>query len=107
LSNGGAIVDEVTAYRTTIPDELNSEKLKAAFKVGVDIVTFTSPSTVNNFVEVLGNELWKYFSNVRVACIGPVTLEAARKSGIDVHVVAHPHTIDALVEAIEDDVRSL
>ena len=107
LRNRGGIVDEVAVYRTTIPKELNSEIVKAAFKVGVDVVTFTSPSTVNNFVQVLSNEVGKCLSNVRVACIGPVTFEAARKAGIEVHVVANPHTIDALVEAIQDDVGNL
>lgn len=108
LINAGAIVDEVIAYRTTIPNQLNSEKLKAAFKDGVDMVTFTSPSTVRNFVEVLADvDVGKYLSNVRVACIGPVTFESARKAGIEVQVVANRHTIDGLVEAIENDIRNL
>jgi uroporphyrinogen-III synthase len=101
-------VVEVTAYRTASPDELNSEKLKMAFKAGVDIVTFTSPSTVCNFVQAFGDvEVGKYLNNVRVACIGPITFEAAKKVGIDVNVVANPHTIDALVEAIVDDIGNL
>ena len=108
LRDRGATVVEVTAYRTTSPDELNSEKLKMAFKAGVDIVTFTSPSTVYNFVQAFGDvEVGKYLNNVRVACIGPVTFEAAKKVGIDVNVVANPHTIDALVEAIVDDIGNL
>jgi uroporphyrinogen III methyltransferase/synthase len=108
LRDKGATVVEVTAYRTTSPDELNSEKLKMAFKAGVDIVTFTSPSTVYNFVQAFGDvEVGKYLNNVRVACIGPVTFEAAKKVGIDVNVVANPHTIDALVEAIVDDIGNL
>jgi uroporphyrinogen III methyltransferase/synthase len=108
LRDRGATVVEVTAYRTASPDELNSEKLKMAFKAGVDIVTFTSPSTVCNFVQAFGDvEVGKYLNNVRVACIGPVTFEAAKKVGIDVNVVANPHTIDALVEAIVDDIGNL
>lgn len=107
LREQGAIVDEVTAYKTVLPLGLNSEKLKGAIETGVDIVTFTSPSTVHNFAHALGDEVGKLLSNVRVACIGPVTCEAARKIGIDVNVVASPHTIDALVEAIVDDIRNL
>jgi len=109
LRDRGATVVEVTAYSTASPNELNSEKLKTAFKTrGVDIVTFTSPSTVYNFVQAFGDvKVGKYLNTVRVACIGPVTFEAAKKVGIDVNVVANPHTIDALVEAIVDDVGNL
>ncbi|HMK83332.1 MAG TPA: uroporphyrinogen-III synthase [Candidatus Bathyarchaeia archaeon] len=109
LRDRGATVVEVTAYRTASPDELNSEKLRMAFRAGrVDIVTFTSPSTLCNFVQAFGDvDVGKYLNNVRVACIGPVTFEAAKQAGIDVNVVANPHTIDALVEAIVDDIRNL
>jgi len=109
LRDRGATVVEVTAYRTASPDELNSEKLRMTFRAGrVDIVTFTSPSTLCNFVQAFGDvDVGKYLNNVRVACIGPVTFEAAKQAGIDVNVVANPHTIDALVEAIVDDIRNL
>jgi uroporphyrinogen III methyltransferase/synthase len=108
LRSRGATVDEVTAYTTVPPRELSSEELRKTIEAGVDIVTFTSPSTVSNFSHALGEvEARKFLGHVRVACIGPVTLEAARKIGINVNVVANPHTIDALVEAIVDDIRKL
>ena len=106
LSGKGAIVDQVTAYRTVIPNELTSEKLKAAFDAGVDLITFTSPSTVHNFFEALGNNR-NYLNNVKVACIGPITFEAAKEEGIIAHLVADPHTIDALVEAIENEIGTI
>lgn len=107
LRERGAAVDEIVAYRTRPPRELKSERLKDAFKTGVDVVTFTSPSTVNNFVNALGAELVEIMKNVRVTCIGPVTFEAAKRAGLNVTVVADPHTIDALVEAIVNDIGSL
>lgn len=104
LRNGGATVVEVTAYETALPDALKSEKLKEALTGGeVDVVTFTSPSTVHNFVQAIGSVVGQYLNKISVVCIGPVTFEAARKVGIDVTVVANPHTIDGLVEAIVND----
>jgi uroporphyrinogen III methyltransferase/synthase len=95
-----AAVDEVTAYRTLAvgaPDEL-----KALFEDGqIDIVTFTSSSTVRNLVANLpGPTPATVLSRCLVACIGPVTARAAKRLGIRVDVVAEEHTIAGLVEAI-------
>jgi len=106
LRERGATVDEVTAYRTVYPRELNAEELTKTVNAGIDIVTFTSPSTVNNFAQALGDKRGKVLSNLKVACIGPVTSEAARKAGISPKIVAKQHTIDALVEAIVDEIRN-
>jgi len=67
------------------------------FATKPDWVTFTSSSTVKNFVTAVGAEVLK---GVKVASIGPVTCETARRQGIQVTVEAKPYTIDALVEAI-------
>jgi len=106
LRDKGASVDEVVAYRTVVPRELTRDRLKTVLETGVDVVIFTSPSTVCNFANALEHaSVTKDLSNVRIACIGPVTAEAARQLGMAVDVVANPHTIDALVEAIVSDVR--
>jgi uroporphyrinogen III methyltransferase/synthase len=96
----GAVVDEIAAYRTLAvgaPDEL-----KALLKDGqIDIVTFTSSSTVRNLVAGLqGATPAKVLSRCLVACIGPVTARTAERLGIRVDVVAKEHTIAGLVEAI-------
>jgi len=104
LRDKGASVDEVVAYRTVIPRELNGARLRMVLESGINMVIFTSPSTVRNFANVLGYvSVRKDLSNARIACIGPVTAEAAKQLGIDVNVIANPHTIDALVEAIASD----
>ncbi len=100
LRGKGAVVDEVVAYRTLAvgaPDEL-----KALLEEGqIDIVTFTSSSTVRNLANSLqGLEPAKVLSCCLVACIGPVTARTARRLGIRVDVVAGEHTIAGLVEAI-------
>lgn len=105
LRERGAIVYEVDAYRTVVPADLTDEKIKAIFQSGVDLVTFTSPSTVRNLAEAVGaNQLKALLKGSKVACIGPVTLGAVRELGIDVEVVAMTHTIDALVEAIVNEI---
>jgi uroporphyrinogen III methyltransferase/synthase len=100
LRGRGAVVDEVTAYRTLAvgaPDEL-----KALLEdEQIDIVTFTSSSTVRNLATSLGNlDPAKMLSCPLVACIGPVTARTAKRLGIRVDVVAREHTIAGLVEAI-------
>jgi len=100
LRGKGAVVDEVAAYRTLAvgaPDEL-----KALLADGqIDIVTFTSSSTVRNLAASLrGRALSEVMSRCLVACIGPVTARTAARLDIRVDVVAKEHTIPGLVEAI-------
>jgi uroporphyrinogen-III synthase len=94
------VVDEVAAYRTLAvgaPDEL-----KALLADGqIDIVTFTSSSTVRNLAAGLqGLTPADVLSRCLVACIGPVTARTAARLGIRVDVVAREHTIPGLAEAI-------
>jgi uroporphyrinogen-III synthase len=100
LRGKGAVVDEITAYRTLAvgaPDEL-----KALLADGqIDILTFTSSSTVRNLAAGLqGLTAANILSRCLVACIGPVTARTAARLGIRVDVVAKEHTIPGLVEAI-------
>jgi uroporphyrinogen III methyltransferase/synthase len=104
LREKGAITEEVVAYRTLLPPDLTSERVRSVFREGVDLVTFTSPSTIRNLSQVLGeNELKEMLSHTKVACIGPVTAEAAKQLGLAPDLVAETHTIGALVEAIVND----
>ena len=95
LRERGARVDEVTAYRTIpgTPSPAAFDELRR----GVDIITFTSSSTVRNYVALTqamdcGDPL--------IACIGPVTADTARQLGMHVHVVAEEYTVDGLTEAL-------
>lgn len=63
----------------------------------IDVVTFTSPSTVRGLAELAGTEALR---GARIACIGPVTAAAARKAGLEVDVEAAVHTAEGLVEAL-------
>lgn len=93
-----AIVDVVEAYRTMIPPNA-AQRAKAIFDASrkPDWITFTSSSTVNNFIEIAGADRLK---GVKIASIGPVTTSTIRKHGVDVAAEADPYTIDGLVSAV-------
>ena len=84
-------------YRTVTADT-STEQLSEALDVGADYITFTSSSTVRNFVLLLGQRPLP--TDVKIITIGPVTSETARELGLTVHVEASVHTIDGLIEAI-------
>jgi len=86
-------VDVVDAYRTVpvVPTDDERRLVRDA-----DVVTFTSASTVDNWVAAFGAEQ----PTAMVACIGPVTADAARRAGLRIDVIAETHTIDGLVGAV-------
>ncbi len=102
----GAIVDEVHAYRT-VPNPLTDEQICELIKKPVHFITFTSPSTVRAFFEILGSERAKQIlDNAVVAAIGPVTEQACKEFGVMPEIVAEVHTVDGLVNAIVSWVKS-
>jgi len=96
----GARVDVVPVYRTVL-GEGNLDTL-ASMEVGeVDVITFTSPSTVDNFLRlVAATGARDVLDKVAIAAIGPVTSEAVRAHGQAVDIEAEPHTAAGLAEAI-------
>jgi uroporphyrinogen III methyltransferase/synthase len=104
LRSQGASVDEVVAYRTVAPEDLTFERLSHILGEGVDVVAFTSPSTVRNLARVGVGGLGALLKGVKVACIGPVTADAAKTLGVHVDIVASNHTVDDLVEAIVNEI---
>jgi uroporphyrinogen III methyltransferase/synthase len=101
LEERGAIVDVVPAYRT-VRAEADREILKQLLlDRKIDLVTFTSSSTVTAFVELLETEdLKALVEGVRIACIGPITAATAEGFGVAVDITAKPYTIPALAESI-------
>ncbi len=100
LRAAGAVVDVVEAYRT-VPvkaDDEATRRLADRLAAGeVDMVTFTSSSTVRAFRAMFGTEL----GGSLVATIGPATSATARESGYDVAVEAEEYTTSGLVRALE------
>jgi len=91
-------VTSVAAYRTRDATH-NRQELARLLAEGVDIVTFTSSSTVMRLVEALDGDIAR-LGGALVAVIGPVTAAAARAAGLRVDVEAREHTIDRLVAAL-------
>lgn len=101
LARMGAIVDNVVAYRTVRGDG-ESALLREMLEEGmIHYVTFTSSSTVRNFVELLGaDRIQQLLENVKLVSIGPITSEAARDLGLTIDMEASEYTIDGLVDVL-------
>ncbi len=96
LTQLGAIVDEAIAYRT-LPETDDITGAKKRFTdEGADLITFTSSSTVENFLAM--KLPWP--KGIKTASIGPITSTTMREAGLKVDVEATRHDIDGLVEAI-------
>jgi uroporphyrinogen III methyltransferase / synthase len=104
LARRGASVDEVVVY-DTLPASVDPRDL-VELERGVDVATFTSPSTVENFFALLGTRAVAVLGRASVACIGPVTARAARAMGLTVHFEPAEHSIPGLVAALDaEDAR--
>jgi hydroxymethylbilane synthase len=95
LRSRGAQVDVLETYRAVPPADVRTRL--AACLPDVDMVTFTSSSTVRHFVDALMGQLP---DRVIVACIGPITAQTARELGLRVDIIAQEYTTRGLVEAI-------
>lgn len=99
----GAEVDVVAVYRTIRPRG-GSKKLKKLLAEGkIDVIAFTSSSTVNHFAKLLKTEdLKKLLKGVAIACIGPVTARTAKERGLKVRIQPKQYTIPDLSRAINE-----
>lgn len=96
----GAEVDVVTAY-VTVAGEADGGSVAEYLQSGtIDVVTFTSSSTVTNLLGLLGPGGAELVAAARVACIGPITAATCVEHGITPAVVADEFTIRGLVDAI-------
>jgi uroporphyrinogen III methyltransferase/synthase len=101
LKKMGATVDEIPAYETLKSDENRDDLVQNLKDNHIDLITFTSSSTVKNFKALLPPENFtKLMKQVTIASIGPITSDTAKKLGFDVHITAEDYTIPGLVEAI-------
>lgn len=102
LRAGGAHVDVVPVYRTVAPNLSAEGWWQDLRDHRLDVVTFTSSSTVRNFVTMLGGmeAVRPLLRSVTVACIGPITARTAQECGLTVSIMPNENTIPALVDAI-------
>lgn len=100
LAKCGAAVEVVTAYRTVAgkTDGAAAAEMLSAGKI--DLVTFTSSSTVTNLLALLGSRGAELLSKTEIACIGPITADTCREHGLEPALVAGEYTIKGLTESI-------
>ena len=100
LRSMGAEVDEIVVYQTIIPEPNNLVQIRQMFLENkIDIATFFSPSSILNFIEMMGSEV---LAHTAIAAIGPTTAETAQQLGLTVAILAQQATTEGLVEAIEN-----
>jgi uroporphyrinogen III methyltransferase/synthase len=101
LTAMGAIVTEASAYKTEPASDGRGALIERLEDRTVDLITFTSSSTVNNFKALLPEDRFgELTAGVAAACIGPITAETARRLGFDVRIEAPLYTIPGLCDAI-------
>ena len=99
LREMGAQVDVAAAYQTINSGRKREEFMALLEAQAVDVITFTSSSTVTNFVEIMGKD-FVFPPRVRVACIGPVTAATARNAGFQVDIEQKEYTMQGLVQSL-------
>jgi uroporphyrinogen III methyltransferase/synthase len=102
LRAAGAAVDVVPVYQTVRPHTEVASLCDLLAKRSVDMLTFTSSSTVTNFVELFAGpeQLREAIGDTPVACIGPITAATAREHGMSVQVMPTENTVPAMADAI-------
>jgi uroporphyrinogen III methyltransferase/synthase len=106
LREVGCEVDDVAVYRTEAAPRPLLEGIRTLLdSEEIDVVTFTSSSTVTHLCDALGPRASTLLAKACVASIGPVTSETARQRGVRVDVTAEEHTVPGLVAALEEHLR--
>lgn len=104
----GGEVEVVPAYETVRPSEKAEEVRRLLREGAIHCITFTSSSTVENFVAMVGDDHPpSLLGKAVVACIGPITAETARKHGFPVEIIPDEYTIEALTAALVAHFRNV
>ena len=104
LRQRGAEVEEVHPYRTEIAHHPDASLIRSLKRSEVDVILFTSPSTVDGLLALL-NRRKELLTGVVLGCIGPVTDKRAREWGLAVSFTAKDHSEDGLVEALLEHLK--
>ncbi len=102
LKDLGAVIKSVAVYNVSLPTKENIKKNIAKLKsTSPDLVIFTSPSTFENFLQILEiKNPTDYFKKYDVAAIGPTTKAAIEKKKVTVNIIPDEYTIDGLIKKI-------
>lgn len=107
ITAAGGITHEIAIYQT-LPAQIDPQGLEA-LRQGVDVITFTSPSTVHNFIKLTKTASLDPVNlpgHPLVACIGPITAAAASAQGLPVDLVAGSYTTAGLVDLLRIQINT-
>ena len=97
----GAEIDEVPVYLTEKVQDNADQLIEQLESKTIDMITFTSSSTVRNFKALVPPERFKkLMDGITIAAIGPITADTAKDLGFNIHITAESYTIPGLCEAI-------
>lgn len=98
----GADVTDLVVYETKMNESGKEQLLDLLKKRALDVVTFTSSSTVESFMNMLDGIEWRpLLAHCVIACIGPITKQTAEQFGLRVHICPEQYTIDDMIKAME------
>ena len=101
LKKAGAIVDEVIVYETYMPEESRDRLADMIAKDQLDILMFTSPSTVDHLMSVVEEfHLEKHLETCLIGCIGPVTEHKLKSYGLTVHASPKVYTVEEMINSM-------
>lgn len=93
-------VDEVITYNTLLEDINRGEILEFIYSNSIDYITFTSSSTVKNFLSIIGEDNIDKLENIKLISIGPITSSTIESYGLKVYDEAKEYTIDGVIKCI-------
>jgi uroporphyrinogen-III synthase len=98
----GADVTDLVVYETKMNESGKEKLLDLLEKQAIDVITFTSSSTVESLMNMLEGIEWKpLLARCVIACIGPITKQTAEQLGLTVHICPDQYTIDDMIKAME------
>lgn len=100
LIKNGVHADEIVIYETYMPDASREKLARMLAGGGLDILTFTSPSTVDHLMEVVQEyQLDSHLKNCVISCIGPITEKKLRQYGFTVHASPKEYAVKEMIES--------
>jgi uroporphyrinogen-III synthase len=100
LSEAGATVDEIVIYENYLPEDSRAKVVSMLQAGELDILMFTSPSTVDHLMEVVSsNGLESRLEKCIIGCIGPITEKRLREYGLPVHAAPDEYTVEEMIKS--------
>ncbi|HJV16238.1 MAG TPA: uroporphyrinogen-III synthase [Bacillales bacterium] len=108
LRNNGAIVDEVIVYETFMPEESRQKLVNVIKNNGLDILMFTSPSTVDHFMDVVKElKCEPLLAEYLIGCIGPSTEKKLTSYHLKVHASPKVYTVEEMIKSMNKYLKEI